>query len=128
MRTGRIFPLLGDIPRAIINDGEDLPRNGTVDDAYLDLPADTDLKEKVKRGSVADTVAYIHAKPSPGGIIGERVGDWEHITLRLDSYRGVLKAIYLSHHAVAEPGSWHIGGKQNFFENSSKNRSFLVAF
>ncbi|GJR10916.1 putative vacuolar protein sorting-associated protein 62 [Tanacetum coccineum] len=106
-------------PRAIINNGEDLPRNGTVDDAHLDLPADKDLREKVKRGSVADAVAYIHAKPSLGGtytdlviwlfypfnggsafqfgkftfslgIIGERVGDWEHVTLRVNNYQGVL--------------------------------------
>ena len=39
-----------------------------IDDAYLDLPADYNLKDKVKRGSLTDAVAYIHAKPALGGM------------------------------------------------------------
>ncbi|GKC63586.1 putative vacuolar protein sorting-associated protein 62 [Tanacetum coccineum] len=116
-------------PHAIINDGEFLPRNGTIDDSFLDLPFDQSLKYKVKRGSLSDAVAYIHAKPAPTftdiviwlyypfnggskfqvgpytlnlGRIGEHVGDWEHIRLRIENYSGVLQSIYLSQHAKGE--------------------------
>ncbi|PWA99553.1 hypothetical protein CTI12_AA006140 [Artemisia annua] len=116
-------------PHPIINNGEFLPRNGTIDDSFLDLPSDQSLKDKVKKGSLSDAVAYIHAKPAPTftdiviwlyypfnggsklqvgyftlnlGMIGEHVGDWEHIRLRIGNYDGVLQSIYLSQHAKGE--------------------------
>ncbi|KAJ9558518.1 hypothetical protein OSB04_013132 [Centaurea solstitialis] len=55
------------IPQPVVNDGENLPTNGTVDDAFLDLPPNEPEKDKVKRGSLHDAVAYIHLKPALSG-------------------------------------------------------------
>ncbi|GKB71407.1 RNA-directed DNA polymerase, eukaryota [Tanacetum coccineum] len=49
-------------PHGITNDGNNLPRNGNLDSAFLDLPSDQPLHDTVKKGSLADAVAYIHAK------------------------------------------------------------------
>ncbi|XP_024984143.1 uncharacterized protein LOC112520072 [Cynara cardunculus var. scolymus] len=120
------------IPQPVINNGENLPTNGTQDDAFLDLPPNQPQKDKVKKGFLNDAIAYIHVKPELGGTftdlaiwlyypfngggklqlgplainlgkIGEHVSDWEHITLRIDNYHGILKEIYLSQHAA---GKW----------------------
>nr|GFA05653.1 hypothetical protein [Tanacetum cinerariifolium] len=50
-------------PHGITNNGDNLPRNGNLDSAFLDLPSDQPLHDTVKKGSLADAVAYIHAKP-----------------------------------------------------------------
>ncbi|XP_071718709.1 hypothetical protein At1g04090-like [Rutidosis leptorrhynchoides] len=120
------------IPWPVINDGDNLPNNGSVDDAYLDLPHNKLRRDEVKKGYLKDAVAYIHVKPALGGIytdlaiwlyypfngggkfqlgpftinlgqIGEHVSDWEHVTLRIDNFRGTLKAVYLSQHSK---GKW----------------------
>ncbi|KAI3511268.1 hypothetical protein L1887_18417 [Cichorium endivia] len=122
----------GWIPQPVINDGENLPSNGSVDDSFLDLPPNPADKERVKRGFLPNATAYIHVKPALGatftdlviwlyypfngggkfqlgpfaidlGKIGEHVSDWEHITLRIDNFNGHLKAVYLSRHAA---GVW----------------------
>ncbi|KAI3683140.1 hypothetical protein L1987_83640 [Smallanthus sonchifolius] len=122
----------GQVPVYVLKNGDNLPNTGGLDDAYLDLPTDDAKKETVKKGFLPKALAYIHVKPALGGtftdlaiwlyypfngggrfqlgpftidlgIIGEHVSDWEHITLRIDNYRGYLKAIYLSQHAK---GKW----------------------
>ncbi|KAJ0747656.1 putative vacuolar protein sorting-associated protein [Helianthus annuus] len=122
----------GQIPRPVINDGDNLPNNGGADDAFLDLPSDQPNKERVKKGFLSDAVVYIHVKSALGGtctdlaiwlyypfngggkfqlgpftidlgIIGEHVSDWEHITLRVDNFHGNLRGVYLSQHAK---GQW----------------------
>ncbi|KAF5808084.1 putative vacuolar protein sorting-associated protein [Helianthus annuus] len=119
-------------PRLVINDGDNLPNNGTADDAFLDLPQDQPSKERLQKGFLADAVAYIHVKPALGGTctdlaiwlyypfnggerfqlgphtinlgkIGEHVSDWEHITLRVENFHGTLHGVYLSQHAK---GNW----------------------
>ncbi|KAK1413410.1 hypothetical protein QVD17_35183 [Tagetes erecta] len=119
-------------PQAVINDGDNLPSNLGPDDAFLDLPPDQPNHERVKEGFLRDAVAYIHVKPALGGTytdlaiwlyypfngggtfqlgpftihlgkIGQHVSDWEHMTLRIDNFRGILKAVYLSQHAK---GKW----------------------
>ena len=119
-------------PHPITNDGDNLPRNGNLDSAFLDLPSDQPLHDTVKKGSLADAVAYIHAKPVvtgsytdiviwlyypfngpaklqlgpfiiPLGKAGQHVSDWEHMRLRIDNLSGSLKRIYLSQHCK---GKW----------------------
>nr|XP_043611758.1 uncharacterized protein LOC122583418 [Erigeron canadensis] len=116
----------------IMENGDNLPTNGSINDAFLDLPSDESKKNEVKKGYLASAMAYIHVKPAFGGTftdlaiwifypfngggkfqlgpftinlgkIGEHVGDWEHITLRIDNFRGILKEIYLSQHSK---GKW----------------------
>ena len=36
------------------------------------------------------------------GRIGQHVGDWKHISLSIENYRGVLQSIYLSQPAKGE--------------------------
>ncbi|KAD5802297.1 hypothetical protein E3N88_13657 [Mikania micrantha] len=122
----------GQSSRRVVNDGDNLPSYGGADDAFLDLPSGKQDKERVKKGFLSDAVNYIHVKPSLGGTctdiviwlyypfngggkfqlgpftinlgsIGEHVGDWEHITLRIDNFRGSLMEVYLSQHAK---GTW----------------------
>ncbi|GJU01052.1 vacuolar protein sorting-associated protein 62 [Tanacetum coccineum] len=119
-------------PHLITNNGDSLPRNGQLDSAFLDLPSDQAIHDKVKKGSLSDAVAYIHAKPGvtgnytdiiiwlyypfngaaklqlgpftvPLGKAGEHVSDWEHMRLRIDNVSGKLESIYLSQHAK---GKW----------------------
>ncbi|XP_076934590.1 hypothetical protein At1g04090-like [Bidens hawaiensis] len=102
-------------PRAVINNGVNLPIDGTADDAFLDIPSGQASYERVRKGSLSGAVAYIHVKPAQGGKfqigpftvnlrkIGEHVSDWEHITLRVDNFNGALKEVYLSQHAR---GKW----------------------
>ncbi|GJY23109.1 vacuolar protein sorting-associated protein 62, partial [Tanacetum coccineum] len=95
-------------PHGITNNGDNLPRNGNLDSAFLDLLSDQPLHDTVKKGSLADAVAYIHAKPVvtgsytdivvwlyypfngpaklqlrpfiiPLGNAGQHVSDWEHM-------------------------------------------------
>ncbi|GJZ63062.1 putative vacuolar protein sorting-associated protein 62 [Tanacetum coccineum] len=130
--NGAEITQVGGIHWPVLNDGELLPDYGTLDDAYLDLPPDQANKEKAKRGFLHDAKAYVHVKQALGGTftdlaiwlyypfngagkvqvgpftiklsqIGEHVSDWEHITIRIDNFRGTLKSVYLSQHAK---GKW----------------------
>ncbi|GJR20512.1 vacuolar protein sorting-associated protein 62 [Tanacetum coccineum] len=109
-----------------------MPRNGQLDGAFLDLPSDQTVQDKVKKGSLTDAVAYIHAKPGvtgnytdiiiwsyypfngasklqvgpftiPLGKAGEHVSDWEHMRLRIDNVSWKLTSVYLSQHTK---GKW----------------------
>ncbi|XP_077211492.1 hypothetical protein At1g04090-like [Tasmannia lanceolata] len=116
-------------PTPIDPTGSNLPQGGTDDGAYwLDLPADEGAKEKVKRGELQSSGCYLHVKPMLGatftdiaiwvfypfngparakvefvnvplGKIGEHVGDWEHVTLRISNFTGELWKVYFSEHS-----------------------------
>ncbi|KAL0324117.1 UNVERIFIED_CONTAM: hypothetical protein Scaly_2378800 [Sesamum calycinum] len=100
---------------------------------WLDLPVDEQAKEKVKKGDLQSAEAYLHVKPILGatftdiqvwlfypfnghavlklgvidevplGKIGEHVGDWEHVTLRISNFDGVLYKVYFAEHSG---GKW----------------------
>ncbi|XP_027343644.1 uncharacterized protein LOC113856150 [Abrus precatorius] len=137
-------------PLAIDPTGSNLPQGGGNDGAYwLDLPSDKANKEKVKKGDFKSSQAYVHAKPMFGGSftdlamwvfypfngpgtakvglidvplgkIGEHVGDWEHVTLRVSNFNGELKKVYFSQHSK---GQW-VDASQLEFQNGNK----LVAY
>lgn len=116
-------------PHPIEPDGSNLPQGGLNDDSYwLDLPTDDSVKERIKKGDLAHSCAYFHIKPMFGGTftdiplwifypfngparakveifnvslgkIGQHVGDWEHLTLRVSNYNGELKSVYFSEHS-----------------------------
>ncbi|KAL0302533.1 UNVERIFIED_CONTAM: hypothetical protein Sangu_3096800 [Sesamum angustifolium] len=96
-------------------------------------PVDEQAKEKVKKGDLQSAEAYLHVKPILGatftdiqvwlfypfnghavlklgvidevplGKIGEHVGDWEHVTLRISNFDGVLYKVYFAEHSG---GKW----------------------
>ncbi|KAI9169030.1 hypothetical protein LWI28_005780 [Acer negundo] len=100
---------------------------------WLDLPADNKAKDRVKKGDLQNSqLVNIHIKPMLGatftdiamwifypfngparakvefiniplGRIGEHVGDWEHVTLRVSNFNGELWSVYLSQHSG---GNW----------------------
>ncbi|KAL4561427.1 hypothetical protein LXL04_033593 [Taraxacum kok-saghyz] len=134
-QTGRVWS-------NVVNDGENLPNNGSEDDSFLDLPQGD--KDRVKRGFLPNATAYVHVKPENGGTftdlvvwlyypfngggkfqlgpftinlgkIGEHVSDWEHMTLRVDNFYGHLKAIYLSRHSK---GKWVMTQEFEFLNGS----------
>ncbi|KAI3697272.1 hypothetical protein L6452_30167 [Arctium lappa] len=136
----------GKNPQTVINDGDNLPKTGTQDDAFLDLPPDQTRKDKVRKGFLNDAIAYIHVKPALAGThtdltiwlyypfngggkfqlgpflidlgkLGEHVSDWEHITLRIDNYHGMLKAIYLSRHSA---GKWFLPQEFEYVDNGTR--------
>lgn len=126
--------------------GSNLPQGGSNDGAYwLDLPVDEREKERVKKGHLQDSQVYLHIKPmlgatftdivvwvfypfnGPGtakvefiniplGRIGEHVGDWEHVTLRVSNFNGELWSIYLSEHSG---GDW-VNASELEFQNGNK--------
>ncbi|CAF2035835.1 hypothetical protein HID58_031839 [Brassica napus] len=96
---------------------------------WLDYPVDKTQKEMVKRGDLSSTKVYLHIKPMFGGTftdivvwvfcpfngnanlkflfikrlslgdIGEHIGDWEHVTLRISNFNGMLWRVYFSQHS-----------------------------
>ncbi|XP_057455308.1 hypothetical protein At1g04090-like [Lotus japonicus] len=113
---------------------------------WLDLPADESNREKVKKGDFKNSQAYIHVKPMFGGTftdlamwifypfngpgtlklglidkiplgkIGEHVGDWEHVTLRVSNFNGELKKVFFSQHSN---GQW-VDSSEVEFQNGNK--------
>lgn len=134
-------------PVAIDPSGSNLPQGGNNDGAYwLDLPADTTNKERVKKGDLKNSKANFHIKPMfgatftdiqiwifypfngpsraklgliniPLGKIGEHVGDWEHVTLRISNFNGELTKMYFSQHSG---GKWVDSSELEF--QSGKNK------
>ncbi|GLT92722.1 hypothetical protein SLE2022_105460 [Rubroshorea leprosula] len=128
-------------PVSIEPTGSNLPQGGSNDGAYwLDLPVDGGEKERVKRGDLSSSQAYLHVKPMLGatftdiavwvfypfngparakvefvnvdlGKIGEHVGDWEHVTLRISNFNGELCSVYFSKHSG---GSWFSSSELEF--------------
>lgn len=140
-------------PVAIEPDGSNLPQGGSSDGAYwLDLPSDGSAKDRVKRGYLQSSQAYLHVKPMLGatftdiaiwlfypfngparakvkifdislGRIGEHVGDWEHLTLRISNFDGRLWSVYLSEHSA---GIW-VSTSELEFQNSNTNKFVAYA-
>ena len=111
--------------------GSSLPSGGSNDgEFWIDLPID-DLKDYIQHGNLESAKLYVHVKPALGGTftdiamwlfcpfngpatlkfpmidiplgcIGEHVGDWEHITLRICNFAGELYSIYFSQHSGGE--------------------------
>lgn len=134
-------------PVPIDSSGSNLPQGGSNDGMYwLDLPIDNAAKEVVKRGSIPDACAYLHVKPMLGstftdialwmfypfngpakakvgffninlGKIGEHVGDWEHVTLRISNFNGELKRVYFSEHSK---GTWMNAADIEYSPNTNK--------
>lgn len=133
-------------PVAIDPTGSNLPQDENNDGAYwIDLPSDKDNRERVKMGDFKSCQAYIHVKPMFGGTftdlamwvfypfngpgtakfgpidiplgkIGEHVGDWEHVTLRVSNFNGELKRVYFSQHSN---GQW-VDATEVEFQNGNK--------
>ncbi|XP_016171928.2 uncharacterized protein LOC107614212 isoform X1 [Arachis ipaensis] len=113
---------------------------------WLDLPSDKTNHDRVKKGDFKTCQAYIHVKPMFGGTftdlamwvfypfngpgtaklgliskvplgkIGEHVGDWEHVTLRISNFNGWLWNIYFSQHSK---GQW-VDASMAEFQNGNK--------
>ncbi|KAK6918777.1 Vacuolar protein sorting-associated protein 62 [Dillenia turbinata] len=111
------------LPQGGPNDGE----------YWLDLPQDKAGKDRVAKGDLLSAEAYLHVKPMLGGTftdiavwlfypfngptrakvkfvkniklgrIGEHVGDWEHMALRISNFNGELNKVYYSEHSG---GTW----------------------
>ncbi|KVH91344.1 uncharacterized protein LOC112529035 [Cynara cardunculus var. scolymus] len=120
-------------PISIEPTGSNLPQGGSNDGTYwLDLPVDETNRERVKKGDLQNCEAYLHVKPMLGatftdvavwifypfngpstaklglidiplGRIGEHIGDWEHVTLRVSNFDGVLYRVYFAQHSG---GTW----------------------
>ncbi|KAE8038158.1 hypothetical protein FH972_010694 [Carpinus fangiana] len=133
-------------PVSIEPNGLNLPQGGPNDGAYwLDLPVDEGAKERVKKGDLGSTQVYVHVKPMMGatftdiaiwvfypfngparakvefvtvplGKIGEHVGDWEHVTLRISNFNGELRRVYFSEHSG---GTW-VDASELEFQNANK--------
>ncbi|XXG56411.1 hypothetical protein AAC387_Pa03g3821 [Persea americana] len=120
-------------PTSIDPIGSNLPQGGSDDGAFwLDLPVDGANRDREKRGDLRSLGPYLHVKPMLGatftdiviwvfypfngparakiefvtldlGQIGEHVGDWEHVTLRISNFNGELCKVYFSEHSS---GTW----------------------
>ncbi|KAJ0716071.1 putative vacuolar protein sorting-associated protein [Helianthus annuus] len=135
--------------------GSNLPQGGSNDGTYwLDLPVDEAERERVKKGDLQSCEAYLHVKPMLGatftdlaiwvfypfngpstaklglvdiplGRIGEHIGDWEHVTLRVSNFNGLLYRVYFAQHSG---GMWvdttsleFLDGSNNFAAYPSLN-------
>lgn len=128
--------------------GSNLPQGGSNDGEYwLDLPVNEAGKEKVKKGDLQSSQGYFHVKPMYGGtftdmaiwlfypfngpstakvevvdvslgIIGEHVGDWEHVTLRISNFDGELWRAFFSQHSG---GTW-VDASELEYQGGANNR------
>ncbi|XP_074354639.1 hypothetical protein At1g04090-like [Apium graveolens] len=133
-------------PVRIAHNGWNLPQNGSNDGAYwIDLPSDEAASENLKKGNLQEAYSYIHVKPALGGTftdiqvwlfypfngpgkfkigwftysfseVGEHVGDWEHVTLRISNFNGELKGVYFAKH---DKGDW-VSSPRLEFESNNK--------
>ncbi|XP_071698748.1 hypothetical protein At1g04090-like isoform X2 [Rutidosis leptorrhynchoides] len=108
--------------------GSNLPKGGSNDGEYwIDLPKD-ETEKKLKKGDLESAKVYVHVKPALGGTftdivmwifypfngpgclkiglmnyqlnrVGQHVGDWEHVTLRISNFSGELWSVYFSQHS-----------------------------
>lgn len=137
-------------PVSIQPTGSNLPQGGSNDDNYwIDLPIDEASKERVKKGDLQNSKVYLHVKPMFGatytdvqiwvfypfngpvkakvefinislGKIGEHVGDWEHVTLRVSNFNGELHSMFFSEHSG---GSW-VNASELEFQGGNKPCSY----
>ncbi|XP_058760342.1 hypothetical protein At1g04090-like [Vicia villosa] len=138
-------------PVPIAQNGINLPQDPNNDGTYwLDLPADDANKDKVKKGNLQSAESYVHVKPMLGGTftdiamwifypfngpgrakvkfldiklgkIGEHVGDWEHVTLRVSNLDGQLWKMYFSQHSK---GEWVDSSQLEFQTDNNKRPVF----
>ena len=131
-----IDPTGSNLPQGGSNDGA----------YWLDLPADKANNGRVKKGDFKSSQAYIHVKSMFGGTftdlamwvfypfngpgtaklgliskvplgkIGEHVGDWEHVTLRISNFNGWLRNVYFSQHSK---GQW-VDASELEFQSGNK--------
>ncbi|MFS7888485.1 putative vacuolar protein sorting-associated protein [Helianthus anomalus] len=124
--------------------GSNLPQGGRNDGEYwMDLPKDS-MKKKIKKGNLESAKVYVHVKPALGGTftdiqmwvfcpfngpgclkiglmnyqlstVGQHVGDWEHIALRISNFTGDLWSVYLSQHSA---GVWVDPSDLEFIEGN----------
>ncbi|OVA09336.1 Vacuolar protein sorting-associated protein 62 [Macleaya cordata] len=134
-------------PLSIDPKGSNLPQGGSDDGTYwLDLPIDKSSKERVKKGDLQSSESYLHVKPMLGatftdialwifypfngparakveliniplGKIGQHVGDWEHLTLRINNFSGKLWSVYFSEHSK---GVWVNASELEYFQGGNK--------
>ncbi|XAR63372.1 hypothetical protein NMG60_11023284 [Bertholletia excelsa] len=118
--------------------GSNLPQGGSDDGAFwLDLPRHGKSKKRGKKGNLEEAEVYLHIKPMLGatftdiaiwarifglvdvslGKIGEHVGDWEHLTLRVSNFNGELRSAYLSQHSK---GTWVEASELEFQDGSAR--------
>ncbi|CAN1243326.1 Hypothetical protein At1g04090 [Linum perenne] len=105
-------------PIRIDQNGLNLPQGGSNDGAFwLDLPADGAAKDRPASGGtftdIAVWVFYPFNGPGRAKVefinniklrkLGEHVGDWEHVTLRISNFNGLLQNVYFSQHSA---GQW----------------------
>ncbi|CAN0892727.1 Hypothetical protein At1g04090 [Linum grandiflorum] len=125
--------------------GSNLPTGGVNDGGYwIDLPVDGDARNDTKRGNLESAELYVHVKPALGGSftdvamwvfcpfngpvslkiglvsvqmarIGEHVGDWEHVTLRISNFSGELWQVFFSEHSG---GRWVDAWEVEFIEGN----------
>lgn len=137
-------------PSPVDLNGSNLPQGGSDDGTYwLDLPVDADTEEKVKRGDLQSSQSYLHIKPMLGATftdiaiwifypfngpsrakvdlvtipfkkIGEHIGDWEHLTLRISNFTGELWRVYFSQHSK---GKW-VDASELEFQGGNKVVSY----
>lgn len=121
---------------------------------WLDLPVDGNQRENVKKGDLAGAKVYVQAKPMLGGTvtdlavwifypfngparakvglipsiplgkIGEHVGDWEHVTLRVSNFSGELLRMYFSQHSA---GTWVDASRLEYLDGDGGNRPVAYA-
>ncbi|XP_038694252.1 uncharacterized protein LOC119991838 isoform X1 [Tripterygium wilfordii] len=133
--------------------GSNLPQGGSNDGTYwLDLPLDKKAKESVKKGDLQSSQVYLHVKPMLGGTftdiviwvfypfngpgrakvkffnvslgkIGQHIGDWEHLTLRVSNFNGELKSIYFSQHSG---GTWVDASQLEFQTGNNKSCGLCI--
>nr|GLL40838.1 uncharacterized protein LOC109181809 isoform X1 [Ipomoea trifida] len=146
-QNGALLYTKGNESRGVAVDpsGSNLPQGGSNDGGYwLDLP--TSDPERVKKGNIQNASAYVHVKPMLGGTftdmavwlfypfngaakaklefvtlplgkIGEHVGDWEHVTLRISNFNGELKSVYFSEHSR---GIWVSASQLEYLNGTNK--------
>ncbi|KAL5702472.1 hypothetical protein ACHQM5_027686 [Ranunculus cassubicifolius] len=131
-KNGALLYRNGDsIGEPIDGNGSNLPEGGCNDGEYWIGLADDDQSKYVKNGDIESAELYAHVKPAYGGSftdiamwifcpfngpitlklgvvsiscgkLGQHVGDWEHITLRINNFTGELWGIYFSQHSGGE--------------------------
>lgn len=138
-------------PVPVDSTGSNLPQGGENDGTYwLDLPVDQAGKDRVKRGNLQSSEVYLHVKPMLGGTftdiaiwlfypfngpgtakvevidvplgrIGEHIGDWEHLTLRVSNFNGELWRVFFSQHSG---GTWVDASELEYDAGSNKVVSY----
>ncbi|XP_051137332.1 hypothetical protein At1g04090-like [Andrographis paniculata] len=114
---------------------------------WIDLPQDKDVQDNLKKGNLQSAETYLHVKPVLGrtftdiqswmfypfnghataklqlikrfplGKIGQHVGDWEHVTLRISNFDGMLYSVFFGQHSK---GQWVDSSHIEFQNGSNK--------